>query len=305
MDPADPDVRVVRLAVVMTGGVSLAVWIGGVVAEIYRAVRGAGIYGALCRETRSLVAVDVITGASAGGVNGAFLSAALAYGLDEQAFDGLRDVWLRDGGFDKLLRHPHEKDPPSLLRGDAYFLAQLGEELARWVPTERRQVDADPPPIHLAMTVTTLSSEPHVFRDDLGTKIVEPVHRARFTFTDDHFATPRGLAAKLALAARATASFPGAFEPALIPVGGPLRPRRHRPAGHGGHRQLRQDPVGHRRWRARQPTGGAGAGGDQGAARPTARSAASCCTSTPTPATSPRPRTSPAAAPTTRRRCRR
>ena len=49
MDPADPDVRVVRLAVVMTGGVSLAVWIGGVVAEIYRAVRGAGIYGALCR----------------------------------------------------------------------------------------------------------------------------------------------------------------------------------------------------------------------------------------------------------------
>ena len=40
MDPADPDVRVVRLAVVMTGGVSLAVWIGGVVAEIYRAVRG-------------------------------------------------------------------------------------------------------------------------------------------------------------------------------------------------------------------------------------------------------------------------
>ncbi len=223
MDPADPDVRVVRLAVVMTGGVSLAVWIGGVVAEIYRAVRGAGIYGALCRETRSLVAVDVITGASAGGVNGAFLSAALAYGLDEQAFDGLRDVWLRDGGFDKLLRHPHEKDPPSLLRGDAYFLAQLGEELARWVPSERRQVDADPPPIHLAMTVTTLSSEPHVFRDDLGTKIVEPVHRARFTFTDDHFATPRGLAAKLALAARATASFPGAFEPALIPVGGPLR----------------------------------------------------------------------------------
>ena len=76
----------------------------------------------------------MITGASAGGVNGAFLSAALAYGLDEQAFDGLRDVWLRDGGFDKLLRHPHEKDPPSLLRGDAYFLAQLGEELARWVP---------------------------------------------------------------------------------------------------------------------------------------------------------------------------
>ena len=53
MTDRDPEVREIRLAVVMTGGVSLAVWIGGVAAEIHRVATGTGIYGALCRETRS------------------------------------------------------------------------------------------------------------------------------------------------------------------------------------------------------------------------------------------------------------
>ena len=46
------------------------VWIGGVAGEIYRAAQGAGLYGALGQLTQTEVVVDVITGSSAGCVNG-------------------------------------------------------------------------------------------------------------------------------------------------------------------------------------------------------------------------------------------
>jgi predicted acylesterase/phospholipase RssA len=68
--------RELRMALVMTGGVSLAVWMGGVSAEIYRAVKQDGPYEDLCAFTATRVAVDIISGSSAGGLNGALLGAA-------------------------------------------------------------------------------------------------------------------------------------------------------------------------------------------------------------------------------------
>jgi hypothetical protein len=44
--------RELRMALVMTGGVSLAVWMGGVSAEIYRAVKQDGPYEDLSRSPR-------------------------------------------------------------------------------------------------------------------------------------------------------------------------------------------------------------------------------------------------------------
>lgn len=220
---ADPDVREVRLAVVMTGGVSLAVWIGGVVAEIYRAQQGDGIYGALCDATRSKVTIDVITGASAGGVNGAFLASAVAYQPEAIQFDDLREVWLQDGAFESLLRKPSDRHPPSLLQGDAYFLKRLEEVLLHWTREERQRSTLEPGQLTLVMTTTTLTPERRVYFDDLRVPLVEAVHRARFTFRDTDFdgVDRKVLARRLALAARSTASFPGAFEPAYVPIGGP------------------------------------------------------------------------------------
>ena len=44
--PAE-DREELRLALIMTGGVSLAVWMGGVVTEINRLLRGESVYGEL------------------------------------------------------------------------------------------------------------------------------------------------------------------------------------------------------------------------------------------------------------------
>ena len=84
-----------RLGLIMNGGVSLAVWMGGVSNEIFRLVTHQHpVYRGLMDLTRTSARVDVISGTSAGGVNGAALAIALLYGGD---FEQLREVWMRTG----------------------------------------------------------------------------------------------------------------------------------------------------------------------------------------------------------------
>jgi patatin-related protein len=221
----DPDLRYeVRLALVMTGGVSLAVWMGGVTAEIYRLVRREeGRYRLLLDTLWADATVDVVTGASAGGLNGVFLASALARDLPVGEFDSLRDVWLSSGSLMSLLRNPRQRNPPSLLKGDEYFKVQIERVLGSWLQYGPCRF-AEDEKFDLVLTATTLSAELVEHADDRGTSIVEPVHRARFCFDEDHFATAdvkecKMLARQLALAARTSASFPGAFEASFVPVG--------------------------------------------------------------------------------------
>ena len=90
-----------QLALAMRGGVSLAVWIGGACAEI-EALRNSP-HGAATGRVRRLgsaprwwpapatpqVVIDVLSGASAGGLNAALLSSALIYGARFDAIEGL------------------------------------------------------------------------------------------------------------------------------------------------------------------------------------------------------------------------
>ena len=62
--------REVRFGVVMYGGVSLAIYINGVSQEFFRAVQGKGIYKLLKRCFDTDIVVDIISGTSAGGING-------------------------------------------------------------------------------------------------------------------------------------------------------------------------------------------------------------------------------------------
>ena len=82
-----------RIALVMNGGVSLAVWIGGATQEINRLVSGETVYGRLCDALRLHPRVDIISGTSAGGINGALLALAMSQG---KPLDPLRDIgWTR------------------------------------------------------------------------------------------------------------------------------------------------------------------------------------------------------------------
>ncbi len=223
-----------RLALAMRGGVSLCVWIGGAVAEIDRLRRFdpdtpyrrlaelAGYTG---------VKVDVLAGASAGGLNGVIYGAAQAHGFD---FATMRDLWIRLADIADLSRSPfssvdeglagpprHGRRPPSLLRGDGYFLARLESELTRL--TESGRADEGVDHLDVILSVTRWAPEPVRSFDNRFAPIDESRSAAYFHFRHRpgrSDLTAPGAVQRLARAARTTSSFPAAFEPARLDFDG-------------------------------------------------------------------------------------
>jgi patatin-related protein len=109
-----------RLALVCYGGISLAVYMHGITGEIWRLARASrayhdsappssgteAVYRALLEEIgeaaeiKLRVLVDIIAGASAGGINGIFLAQAIASG---QSLDPLTAMWLDSADIESLL----------------------------------------------------------------------------------------------------------------------------------------------------------------------------------------------------------
>ena len=226
----------VRFATAMTGGVSLAIWMGGVARELNvldqasREREGAETvplesldpadqqvrqrYGALLDLLDVVIRVDVLSGTSAGGINAALLAMCHATGWD---LGWLRDVWLNAGDLELLLRDPATKDPPSLLRGDGVLLAQLEDNIKR--PNMPPVDEARSTTVHI--TTTLLDGETSRFTDSYGTLVPDVNHLGVFRFTQDDLRSEAGRCA-LALASRSSASFPAAFEPAFLPYGQPV-----------------------------------------------------------------------------------
>src|SRR5258708_39173646 len=97
----DEKSREVRLGLVMYGGVSLAIYINGVAYEFFRAVRGRGVYRLIKALTDSDIVVDVMSGTSAGGINGIMLGYALC---NQRDFADSATLWRMHGDISKLLR---------------------------------------------------------------------------------------------------------------------------------------------------------------------------------------------------------
>jgi patatin-related protein len=211
-----------RLALVLNGGVSLAVWMGGVALELNRLVRETHpVYRGLLQLTGTAARIDVISGTSAGGINGAALALAQVH---DRGLGSLRDVWLGTAGLEQLLRDPDDDELNSLLRGDEWFLPQIRKAFAELVGDD--PAPAETAPVLLSLTSTLLDGIGNKRLDDLGTVIEDMVHKAIWRFErtgdgDDAFARPQA-AHQLAAAARATASFPAAFEPMRFEPGAAL-----------------------------------------------------------------------------------
>lgn len=129
-----------RIAIVMNGGVSLSVWMGGVTHELNRLRLAAGnVEPKDGRETavhlawkailgHRRVVVDHIAGTSAGGLNGTLLATAVARGAD---LDDLKHIWLNSASLEpkKLLRE-HPQGAKSLLDGD-FFTDEINDVLSK------------------------------------------------------------------------------------------------------------------------------------------------------------------------------
>jgi patatin-related protein len=217
-----------RLALVMNGGVSLAIWMSGVTREIDRLRQHEGAYGELLDLIHATARVDVIAGASAGGLSGSLLGLAVA---TESEVSSALNLWIERGGLKAMVRDPFEADPPSLLRGDDYFLSEVSKALGTIAATAGTRppgggevADAKDHDLHVILTTTTLSGEQKGYPDYFETVIRDVDHRQAFVFSRtrnpprNDFGTDERSLARLALAARTTSSFPGAFEPSFIPI---------------------------------------------------------------------------------------
>ncbi|MEU4192019.1 patatin-like protein [Kribbella sp. NPDC026611] len=216
----------IRFAVVLNGGVSLAVWMGGVVQEINALTRGDGVYGELLDLLDLEARADVIAGTSAGGINGAALALGQANKLADVSL--LRDLWAEQGRMDNLLQQPFRGAPASLLRGDDYFLPKLQDAFKHLV----MPWDPETPeyrPVDLTITTTLLNGARTVSVDSLGQQLPQRQHEGQFRFRrgapsedgEDDFAPhkdPDLVAARIAIAARCSAGFPLAFEPCFVPA---------------------------------------------------------------------------------------
>ncbi len=270
-----------RLALICYGGISLAVYMHGITKEIWRLLQASrsfhdgvpdgGGSESVYRELLDHIAAangvklrvfaDIITGASAGGINGVFLAQAIATG---QSLEPLANLWLADADIEKLL----DPDARPLRRFSKFWALPIAwlitrkrggtvdrtvgmaarEEVrsklsqfvrARWfeppfggevftnllmnafdamaaAPIGKALIP-DRQPLDLIVTVTDFGGHLERLRLNSPPEIVENEHRLVITFRQ---AVAQGASLgnpiELVFAARATASFPGAFPPFTV-----------------------------------------------------------------------------------------
>ena len=215
----------IRLGLVMYGGVSLAIYIFGVAQEFFRAVRGRGVYRLLKDLTDSDVVVDVMSGTSAGGVNGIQLGYALA---NERELSDCNPLWRDAGDLMRLIHEPNK--PPeavrSVLDSDFYLKRMLGGLRDMRAITETEELPSRGQEIDLFITSTDVDGDAYTWIDDAGHTVDVKDHRAVFVLKHrlgrkTPFATDDVTERALAKLARMTSCFPVAFEPVTVNAADP------------------------------------------------------------------------------------
>ncbi|MBW4696666.1 MAG: patatin-like protein [Aphanocapsa lilacina HA4352-LM1] len=183
--------REFRLGLVVYGGVALAIYMNGVCQEFYNAVRGRGLYKLIKALSDSDITVDVVSGTSAGGINGVLLGYALA-NSDEQRvvdFEGFARLWRENGAIDKLLRKAEVRRASdrieSVLDGEGYYQQKLFEALQsvgrpRPIPNGTDEWPSPTAELDLFVTGTDLLGRVTQALDNTGSCIEVKNHRSVF-----------------------------------------------------------------------------------------------------------------------------
>ncbi|MCF8382046.1 MAG: patatin-like protein [Chlorobium sp.] len=256
----------IRFAVVMYGGVSLAIYMNGIAHELLRMVRATAtgqdgvtplipsgmldrvetvyrkiayrLAGAtnvdemLVRDAalERKFTIDVISGTSAGGINGIFLAKALATGL---GMDDLKNLWIAEGDAALLINDSRsvkdtvlkvERSPQSLFNSRRMYQKLL--EAFEKMDDARQPGSGNSPSAYvreLDLFVTTTDILGLILPIELtDSTVYERRHRNvfRFSSSDTSQTTWNDFVKEnnpmLAFAARSTSSFPFAFEPVML-----------------------------------------------------------------------------------------
>lgn len=172
--------------------------------------------------------VDLISGSSAGGINGVFLAKALA---NDQPLTQLTRLWVEEGDFANLVndrrsvqgftgtakRQLRRRPPPSLLNGHRMYYRLL--EAFEGMEPKEPAAPAAPLVDDIDLYVTATDVNGFDVPLKLGDKVVrEKRYRAvwHLSRSDQRTDFGRSCNALLAFAARSTSAFPFAFEPVSL-----------------------------------------------------------------------------------------
>jgi patatin-related protein len=217
----------IRLGLVLYGGVSLAIYMNGICQEFYNAIRGRGIYKLIKALTDSDIVVDIVSGTSAGGVNGVLLSYAIANSSQDTVIDfkNFTDLWIENGDIKKLIRKKtNHKDNPlwdSFLDGEGFYQTCLEnafkEEIQRSPEDDWYSGFGE---LDLFITATDLDGRVSRVPDNTGKIIEIKDHRALFHlkyrqdqvgYVENPFKPEEVTQKALAKLCRMTSCFPVAF----------------------------------------------------------------------------------------------
>lgn len=230
----------IRLALVLYGGASLAVYMNGMAQEILALVRAANAlsllpdgvgqggasswaetehlmnpYIGLLREAGVDLIVDVIAGTSAGGLNGLMLGKALATGAPD--LGPLQTLWAEAAQIERLALA--DKEVTSLLSGE-YLRSKLEGVLRDLEEAGRPEVAALTPILDLFLTATDLHGHLWTKRDRTGKRLEGVAHKWVFRLKrrpgDCQISAPAGELRQrrnrvLSKIGQATSAFPGVF----------------------------------------------------------------------------------------------
>jgi patatin-related protein len=234
---SSPDTKCaeIRLGLVMYGGISLAIYMNGISRELFRAVKGKGIYRLVKALADADIIVDTISGSSAGGINGIALAYALANNKD---LGSLAKNMRTLGDVEYLLRPPNTVTDSaiSLLDSEEKHLPLL-EDAVRDIAVDDYVPDKDDDPsdvtrIDLFVTGTDVGGRVDSRRDQTGAEISLKDHRAvfqlkyrdyqpndlapDFSCCDDPALAEDSHQRAIARLANITSCFPAAFAPVPI-----------------------------------------------------------------------------------------
>jgi len=208
----------------------------GVCREFYNATRGRGIYKLIKALTDSDIVVDIISGTSAGGINGVLLSYAVANSYENIVVDfkEFGDIWRESGDINKLLR-PLKKennqidvDVNSLLNGEGYYQEELFKAFEKAGNNQQSAPDgewySEFNELDLFITGTDVLGRIYTTFDNTGKVIEIKDHRCVFQLKyredqdvgDPFSTTDKDTQEALAKLCRITSCFPLAFP--VVPV---------------------------------------------------------------------------------------
>ena len=215
-----------RLAIAISGAVSLGSYEAGAMFEIIRAI---GTHNNHVDESEK-IHIDVLTGASAGGMTAAILAQKLLYegdSLDDPTGNHLYQPWVKTADVKDMLREFEGDDPDKSILSSG-FIGNIAQTflLDRYndSPAERKAHPAASKSIRLGLAMSNLNGVSYRLPAFDGAELAAPDSEFTYTRFQDRLTTTidkdtdtEDFWSKIAVAARSCGAFPFAFRALHVP----------------------------------------------------------------------------------------